>query len=355
MLIARGRLKHQYPHSWRSKKPVIFRNTPQWFIAMDKPIGLASSTADTAYAARARCRAIERHALGAAAGREPHQRHGREPARLGDLAPARLGRADHGVRAARSGDGSVEILQDDGGQPAHRRRLRGKRAPTPGTRHGARERFLGKRANEDWQKVDDILDVWFDSGSTHAFVLEDPQHFPRSPASSARRRRRRHRDVSRRLRPAPRLVSFLAAGKLRHARPRALRRRGHARLHARRARPQDVEVARQRGRAAGRDQAIGRRHPAAVGLRRPTTGTTSASGRRSSRPRSRPTASCATRCAGCSATSRISSADDRVALADDAGARAADAAPPRRARRAGARRPMRTSTTSASSRRSTRS
>ena len=36
-LIARGRLKHQYPHSWRSKKPVIFRNTPQWFIAMDKP------------------------------------------------------------------------------------------------------------------------------------------------------------------------------------------------------------------------------------------------------------------------------------------------------------------------------
>uniref|UniRef100_UPI0035AE70B5 isoleucine--tRNA ligase n=1 Tax=Rhodoblastus sp. TaxID=1962975 RepID=UPI0035AE70B5 len=38
-LIGRGRLKHQYPHSWRSKKPVIFRNTPQWFIAMDQPIG----------------------------------------------------------------------------------------------------------------------------------------------------------------------------------------------------------------------------------------------------------------------------------------------------------------------------
>ncbi|CAN0425283.1 unnamed protein product, partial [Discosporangium mesarthrocarpum] len=36
-LIARGRVKHQYPHSWRSKKPLIFRNTPQWFIAMDKP------------------------------------------------------------------------------------------------------------------------------------------------------------------------------------------------------------------------------------------------------------------------------------------------------------------------------
>jgi isoleucyl-tRNA synthetase len=38
MMVARARLKHQYPHSWRSKKPVIFRNTPQWFIAMDKPL-----------------------------------------------------------------------------------------------------------------------------------------------------------------------------------------------------------------------------------------------------------------------------------------------------------------------------
>ena len=50
MLIARGRLKHQYPHSWRSKKPVIFRNTPQWFIAMDKDIALErrDDTADAA-------------------------------------------------------------------------------------------------------------------------------------------------------------------------------------------------------------------------------------------------------------------------------------------------------------------
>ena len=39
MLFARGRLKHQYPHRWRSKKPVIFRNTPQWFVHMDKELG----------------------------------------------------------------------------------------------------------------------------------------------------------------------------------------------------------------------------------------------------------------------------------------------------------------------------
>jgi isoleucyl-tRNA synthetase len=39
--------------------------------------------------------------------------------------------------------------------------------------HGARERFLGSRANEPWTQVMDILDVWFDSGSTHTFTLED--------------------------------------------------------------------------------------------------------------------------------------------------------------------------------------
>ncbi len=35
-LLARGRLEHSYPHSWRSKAPVIFRNTPQWFVRMDE-------------------------------------------------------------------------------------------------------------------------------------------------------------------------------------------------------------------------------------------------------------------------------------------------------------------------------
>ncbi len=57
-IIARGRLKHQYPHSWRSKKPVIFRNTPQWFIAMDKPIdGPGRHACATSRCARSRRRA----------------------------------------------------------------------------------------------------------------------------------------------------------------------------------------------------------------------------------------------------------------------------------------------------------
>src|SRR6476620_1743740 len=75
------------------------------------------------------------------------------------------------------GDGSAEILQDD----AVNRRIADafeQEGADAWYKAGARERFLGSLANEDWKKVDDICDVWFDSGSTHAFVLEDPKHFP---------------------------------------------------------------------------------------------------------------------------------------------------------------------------------
>jgi isoleucyl-tRNA synthetase len=74
-------------------------------------------------------------------------------------------------------DGSVEILND----PDVNVRIVDafeEEGADAWYRPGARERFLGKLANEGWQKIDDILDVWFDSGSTHAFVLEDTKHFP---------------------------------------------------------------------------------------------------------------------------------------------------------------------------------
>ncbi len=62
-LVARGKLKHSYPHSWRSKKPVIFRNTPQWFIAMDQAFSVTADAAPrpacrrTAPTLRIRCAA----------------------------------------------------------------------------------------------------------------------------------------------------------------------------------------------------------------------------------------------------------------------------------------------------------
>jgi isoleucyl-tRNA synthetase len=75
------------------------------------------------------------------------------------------------------GDGSAEVLIDDAVNARIAEAFE-KEGADAWYMEGARERFLGSRANEDWQKVDDILDVWFDSGSTHAFVLEDPVHFP---------------------------------------------------------------------------------------------------------------------------------------------------------------------------------
>ncbi len=75
------------------------------------------------------------------------------------------------------GDGSAEILQDEIVNQRIAEAFMEEGADA-WYMDGARERFLGSRANEDWKKVDDICDVWFDSGSTHAFVLEDRQHFP---------------------------------------------------------------------------------------------------------------------------------------------------------------------------------
>jgi isoleucyl-tRNA synthetase len=186
MLLARGRLKHQYPHSWRSKKPVIFRNTPQWFIAMDKAItpnkviwggdpNTLTLTGDDTLRNRA-LKAISVTQWVPASGQN----------RINGMIEARPDWVMSRQRAwgvpialfvREKGDGSAEILQDG----AVNKRIGDafeKEGADAWYMEGARERFLGSHANEDWKKVDDILDVWFDSGSTHAFVLEDPVHFP---------------------------------------------------------------------------------------------------------------------------------------------------------------------------------
>jgi isoleucyl-tRNA synthetase len=176
MLLARGRLKHQYPHSWRSKKPVIFRNTPQWFIAMDKPIA-ANGNAKPGDTLRARAL----HAISVTQWVPPSGQN-----RINGMIENRPDWVISRQRAwgvpiavfvREKGDGSAEILQDD----AVNKRIADafeKEGADAWYMDGARDRFLGSLASENWQKVDDICDVWFDSGSTHAFVLEDPVHFP---------------------------------------------------------------------------------------------------------------------------------------------------------------------------------
>ena len=175
-LLARGRLKHQYPHSWRSKKPVIFRNTPQWFIAMDKDIadnGKAKS-GDTL-----RGRAL--HAISVTQW-VPASGENRINGMVNSkpdwvISRQRAWGVPIAVFVREKSDGSAEILQDEAVN-ARIAEAFVKEGADAWYMDGARERFLGSLANEEWKKVDDICDVWFDSGSTHAFVLEDPVHFP---------------------------------------------------------------------------------------------------------------------------------------------------------------------------------
>ena len=89
---------------------------------------------------------------------------------------------------------------------------------------------------------------------------------PRGGAAVPRGSSLAGRHLPRRQRPASRLVPQLAARRHRHARPRAVQPGADARLRDGRARPQDVEVARQHHRAAGRHQAERRRDPAPVGV-----------------------------------------------------------------------------------------
>ncbi len=167
-LLARGQLKHQYPHSWRSKAPLIFRNTPQWFIALDKPYRDGKSLRQIALDE------IDRVDWGQKRTGETKD-YNRIRGMIEDRPDWLVSRQRAwGVPLpifVRKSDGS--ILQDDEVDARIIAAMQKGGADvwwaTP-----ARD-FLGpKHASDDFEKVEDILDVWFDSGSTHAFVIGNP-------------------------------------------------------------------------------------------------------------------------------------------------------------------------------------
>ena len=160
-LLAKGSMVHSYPHSWRSKAPVIFRCTPQWFIAMDRPIaGIDGTLREVAL------RAIDATRFVPPAGQ----------VRLRSMIELR---PDWCVSRQRAWGVPIAVFVDkETGEPLRDQTVMD-RIIAAFREKGAdawfedSHQFLGSDHDPArYEAVTDILDVWFDSGSTHAFTLE---------------------------------------------------------------------------------------------------------------------------------------------------------------------------------------
>jgi isoleucyl-tRNA synthetase len=188
-LLSSGEFSHSYPHSWRSKAKVIYRCTPQWFIAMDKPLPhLSKETraeqrwdneggsdrlngSEAATLRELACNAIASTRFVPEKGRN----------RLGSMVEQR---PDWVISRQRAWGVPIalfverktgELLVD---REVNRRIVEAIRQngvdAWDSQNAGA---FLGERNPDDYEMVTDILDVWFDSGCTHVFTLESG-HWP---------------------------------------------------------------------------------------------------------------------------------------------------------------------------------
>ena len=197
LLAASADYKHSYPHSWRSKAKVIYRCTPQWFVPMDRDLTHLPSSV--------RAELVEAPSFSSGAAQDEstalRQAQGdREGVlTLRDVALKEIQRVKFTPDKGRNRIGSMvagrpdwvlsrqrawgvpitlfvnrksgEYLVDEAvnARIVAAVREQGIDAWTPDTAHG----FLGAEYNHDeWEAVPDILDVWFDSGTSHAYVLD---------------------------------------------------------------------------------------------------------------------------------------------------------------------------------------
>jgi isoleucyl-tRNA synthetase len=155
-LLKNDKLQHSYPHSWRSKAPLIYRATPQWFISMEKNSlrnkAIKAINETTFYPPKGKERL-----LSMVEGRPDwcvsRQRSWGVPLPIFINKKTKEPLRDHKVI-----DRIAEIYEKEGSDCWF--------IDDP-------KRFLGEDHNvDDYEKLTDIVEVWFDSGSTHSFVLE---------------------------------------------------------------------------------------------------------------------------------------------------------------------------------------
>ncbi len=173
-LLARGKIKHSYPHSWRSKAPIIYRNTPQWFASVDRKLDDGMGEMGDTIRERA-LRSIDelvkwtpqtgRNRLYSMIEARPdwvlsRQRAWGVPLTCFTKKGALPTDADYLLRNDDLNARIKAAFEKDGADIWYT--------------DGFKEQMLDGIANpDDYDQVFDVLDVWFDSGSTHAFVLRD--------------------------------------------------------------------------------------------------------------------------------------------------------------------------------------
>ncbi|MBL8672647.1 MAG: isoleucine--tRNA ligase [Alphaproteobacteria bacterium] len=155
-LLAKGRLQHSYPHSWRSKAPLIFRNTSQWFISME-----STGLRQTALKAIGETRWVPgqgENRIRSMIESRPDWCVSRQRAWGVPIALFVSKRSGEILKDAKVLDRIAEAFEAEGGDAWF--------SSPPA-------RFLGPGYDPaEWEQVKDIVEVWFESGSTHSFVLE---------------------------------------------------------------------------------------------------------------------------------------------------------------------------------------
>ncbi|MEO1101704.1 MAG: isoleucine--tRNA ligase [Pseudomonadota bacterium] len=167
-LLARGVTTIRDAHSWRSKAPVIRRATPQWFIAMDKPDEAGKTLRQKALAA------IDETEFFPPSG-ERRLRSMVEDRPDWLISRQRNWGVPLTIFVNKDGEPHTAALPKDAAEAVNDRiRTAIREGGVEAWFSTPKEALLGNAADgEDWEKVTDVLDVWFDSGTTHAFAMRD--------------------------------------------------------------------------------------------------------------------------------------------------------------------------------------